>query len=579
MSIERVFVIGAGLMGHGIAQVSAAAGKQVTLSDRTAELAEKGKARIASNLKRQVDKGKLEQSAADDIPVGNLTWDEAEAFCRWLNLVGKGFVYREVPISYAFRTSGASFVRLGRSFGVALLDAGAVHPGPKATLGPAFEVDIARPRDRREMNHDARFKALRGEITQYLIDVAHRRQAGTSAKVIQLPSLVPRVEARKLPSLASLAGMRHAAQLEAMARQESGAAKTPEHAKSSDARFVEFSQVVKVYPTPRGPQTVVDGFDLKMRKGEFISVIGHSGCGKSTVLSMVAGLTDITEGGVILDGREIAGAGPDRGLVFQSPSLVPWLSAYDNVMLGVQRVFADASPAQRRSTVEYYLSRVGLADAMHKRAGELSNGMKQRVGIARALAMEPKVLLLDEPFGALDPGTRQRMHDIILQLWEEERMTVFMVTHDLKEGFKLGTRVLVFENLGAGSAWAEHLADPGGAGIDHHVGTQLVDLDADGDRLRRDRLAETVLAIEHREHGSHRHLRAGLDDAYDEARSQMVSTAKPRRASSRRSRRGGVEAGVAGEVMIEGATCFAQNSRHLCSRSRNPPEKWLNLSL
>ena len=321
-----------------------------------------------------------------------------------------------------------------------------LNPGPKATLGPAFEVDIARPRDRREMNHDARFKALRGEITQYLIDVAHQREAGTSAKVIQLPVLVPRVEGRKLPSLASLAGMRHAVQLEAMAQGESGAAKTPDHAKSSDARFVEFSQVVKVYPTPRGPQTVVDGFELKMRKGEFVSVIGHSGCGKSTVLSMVAGLTDITEGGVILDGREIAGAGPDRGLVFQSPSLVPWLSAYDNVMLGVQRVFADASPAQRRSTVEYYLSRVGLADAMHKRAGELSNGMKQRVGIARAFALNPKLLLLDEPFGMLDSLTRWDLQEVLMEVWARNQVTAIMVTHDVDEAILLADRVVMMTN-------------------------------------------------------------------------------------------------------------------------------------
>ncbi|HUG21137.1 MAG TPA: nitrate ABC transporter ATP-binding protein [Albitalea sp.] len=321
-----------------------------------------------------------------------------------------------------------------------------LNPGPKATLGPAFEVDIARPRDRREMNHDARFKALRGEITQYLIDVAHRREAGTSAKVIQLPVLVPRVEGRKLPSLASLAGMRHAAQLEAMAQRESGAAKTAEHAKLSDARFVEFSQVVKVYPTPRGPQTVVDGFDLKMRKGEFVSVIGPSGCGKSTVLSMVAGLTDITEGGVILDGREIAGAAPDRGLVFQSPSLVPWLSAYENVMLGVQRVFADASAAQRRSTVEYYLSRVGLADAMHKRAGELSNGMKQRVGIARAFALNPKLLLLDEPFGMLDSLTRWDLQEVLMEVWARNQVTAIMVTHDVDEAILLADRVVMMTN-------------------------------------------------------------------------------------------------------------------------------------
>ncbi len=322
-----------------------------------------------------------------------------------------------------------------------------LNPGPRASLGPAFPVDIARPRDRREMNHDPRFKALRGQITKYLIDVAHQREAAAGARVIQLPVLVPRVDGRHRPSLAARAGMRHAHRIDALeAAQNQPRQVVPAEHKPGDVRFVEFSNVVKVYPTPRGPQKVVDGFDLRMRKGEFVSVIGHSGCGKSTVLSMVAGLTEVSGGAIILDGREIADAGPDRGLVFQSPSLVPWLSAYDNVMLGVQRVFRDASPAQRRSTVEYYLSRVGLADSMRKRAGDLSNGMRQRVGIARAFALAPKLLLLDEPFGMLDSLTRWDLQEVLMETWARNQVTSIMVTHDVDEAILLADRVVMMTN-------------------------------------------------------------------------------------------------------------------------------------
>ncbi len=191
---------------------------------------------------------------------------------------------------------------------------------------------------------------------------------------------------------------------------------------------------------------MVDGFDLKMRRGEFISIIGHSGCGKSTVLSMVAGLTEITEGVIVLDGREVADAGPDRGLVFQAPSLVPWLSAYDNVMLGVQRVFPHASKAERDNTVSYYLGRVGLGAAMHKRAAELSNGMKQRVGIARAFALNPKLLLLDEPFGMLDSLTRWDLQQVLMEVWTRSQVTAVMVTHDVDEAILLADRVVMMSN-------------------------------------------------------------------------------------------------------------------------------------
>ena len=329
--------------------------------------------------------------------------------------------------------------------------------GPRARLGPSFVVDIARPRDRREMNHEPRFQALRGEITQHLIKLSHKRSAEQGAKLISLPALTPRdVTVRQRPTAASLLRLRHAAQTEAIERAiVAPAVPLPKMAAAfvapsrvSDDRFVEFSQVVKVYPgiNGKGPQTVVDGFDLKMKRGEFISIIGHSGCGKSTVLSMVAGLTDISEGVIVLDGREVADAGPDRGLVFQAPSLVPWLTAYENVMLGVDRVFGHATPAERRDTAAYYLGRVGLGSSMHKRAAELSNGMKQRVGIARAFALNPKLLLLDEPFGMLDSLTRWDLQEVLMEVWTRSQVTAVMVTHDVDEAILLADRVVMMSN-------------------------------------------------------------------------------------------------------------------------------------
>ena len=162
--------------------------------------------------------------------------------------------------------------------------------------------------------------------------------------------------------------------------------------------YFETFKLGKTYKTPKGDAVIVKNFNLKMKKGEFVCVIGHSGCGKSTVLSMVAGLNEITEGGVILDGNEISGAAPDRGVVFQSPCLLPWMSAWDNVMLGVNQVYYHASRAERNQIVEYYLTAVGLSGSFNKRPDELSGGMRQRVGLARAFALSPKMLLLDEPF-------------------------------------------------------------------------------------------------------------------------------------------------------------------------------------
>jgi nitrate/nitrite transport system ATP-binding protein len=296
-----------------------------------------------------------------------------------------------------------------------------LKPGPGATLGPSFKVDLPRPRDRAAVNHDPAFKALRAEITEYLIAVGVERGAEAG-------------DGRTLPDLTpvSFAGP-------PKAYRDASRVYHPDH-------YVTFSRVKKVFPTPKGPLTVVDGFDADMRKGEFISLIGHSGCGKSTVLTMVAGLTEISEGAIILDGREVNRAGPDRAVVFQAPSLFPWLTALENVALGVDRVYPHASPAERLDVVTYYLERVGLADAMDKKASELSNGMKQRVGIARAFALSPKLLLLDEPFGMLDSLTRWELQEVLMEVWARTQVTTVCVTHDVDEAILMADKVVMMTN-------------------------------------------------------------------------------------------------------------------------------------
>ncbi len=206
--------------------------------------------------------------------------------------------------------------------------------------------------------------------------------------------------------------------------------------------YVELSNLSKVYPTPKGDAVIVKDFNLKIQKGEFITLIGHSGCGKSTVLSMLAGLNEISDGGIILAGKELSGAGPDRGVVFQSPSLLPWMTAYENVMLGVEQVFFTASKQERAEIVEYYLTVVGLGDSMHKKPAELSQGMRQRVGIARAFALKPKMLLLDEPFGMLDSLTRYELQQVLIELWRKNKITALMVTHDVDEALFLSDRIV-----------------------------------------------------------------------------------------------------------------------------------------
>jgi len=201
------------------------------------------------------------------------------------------------------------------------------------------------------------------------------------------------------------------------------------------------------FATRRGPFVALREIDLEIARGEFVALIGHSGCGKSTLLNLVAGLTVPTQGVLLLDGRELKGPGPDRGVVFQNHSLLPWLSCTDNVLLAVERVFgAREGRAQLRERALAALELVGLTHARDKHPGEISGGMKQRVGIARALAMEPKMLLMDEPFGALDALTRARLQDELARIVRATGSTVLMVTHDVDEAVLLSDRIVMMTN-------------------------------------------------------------------------------------------------------------------------------------
>lgn len=291
---------------------------------------------------------------------------------------------------------------------------------PDGTLGDVFKVDLARPRDRAAMNEDARFMQLRAAVTAYLMDV------GISAKT---------EETRRLPNVTP----RHALLPRAY---EDAAAGTS----LADERYLQFSQLHKIYATPKGPLTVVEDFNLTVKKGEFISLIGHSGCGKSTVLTMTAGLNGISKGAIKLDGLHVEGADPERAVVFQSPNLFPWLTAKENVAIGVDKVYPKASQAERQEVVEYYLERVGLADSMDKPASSMSNGMRQRVGIARAFALSPKLLLLDEPFGMLDSLTRWELQEVLMEVWSRTNVTAICVTHDVDEAILLADRVVMMTN-------------------------------------------------------------------------------------------------------------------------------------
>lgn len=210
--------------------------------------------------------------------------------------------------------------------------------------------------------------------------------------------------------------------------------------------YVEMFRLGKTYDTPNGPAVIVEDFSLEMTRGEYVCLLGHSGCGKSTVLTMVAGLNSITHGGVVVAHREIDGPGPDRGVVFQSPCLMPWMTAFENVMLGVKQVYPHGTRQQRHDIVAYYLNLVGLGASLHTRASDLSQGMQQRVGIARAFAIKPRMLLLDEPFGMLDSLTRMELQEVLLEILVRDRVTTLMVTHDVDEALFMSDRVVMMTN-------------------------------------------------------------------------------------------------------------------------------------
>lgn len=232
--------------------------------------------------------------------------------------------------------------------------------------------------------------------------------------------------------------------------------------------ILDISDIDMVFPTPKGDFTALQNINLKIQQGEFVSLIGHSGCGKSTVLNIVAGLYQATKGGVILNGREVREPGPERAVVFQNHSLLPWLSAYQNVELAVKQVFSKRRASSRhyskpqpseaatesrmmnkkemKEWIEHNLELVHMDHAMHKRPDEISGGMKQRVGIARALAMQPEVLLMDEPFGALDALTRAHMQDSLMEIQSELNNTVVMITHDVDEAVLLSDRIVMMTN-------------------------------------------------------------------------------------------------------------------------------------
>ena len=234
------------------------------------------------------------------------------------------------------------------------------------------------------------------------------------------------------------------------------------------SKYIDIQGVGQAFKTSKGPFTALQGIDLTVAKGEFITLIGHSGCGKSTLLNLIAGLTLPSQGMLLCANREIAGPGPERAVVFQNHSLLPWLSCFENVHLGVERVFGAANKstgapsenkAQLKARTLAALELVGLAHAADKRPGEISGGMKQRVGIARALTMEPKVLLMDEPFGALDALTRAKLQDELLEIVARTQSTVVMVTHDVDEAVLLSDRIVMLTN-GPAATIGEVLAVP-----------------------------------------------------------------------------------------------------------------------
>jgi nitrate/nitrite transport system ATP-binding protein len=247
-------------------------------------------------------------------------------------------------------------------------------------------------------------------------------------------------------------------------------------------KYLEIWRLGKSFVTPKGPAEIVKDFDLSIAEGEFVSLIGHSGCGKSTVLSIVAGLQSASGGSAILAGKEITGPGTDRGVVFQAPCLFEWMTALDNVMIGVEQAFPKLAHAERVKKAEEALDSVGLSDALHKKPAELSQGMRQRVGLARAFALSPKMLLLDEPFGMLDALTRLELQGVLMELWSRHRITALMVTHDVDEALYLSDRVAMMTS-GPSATLGGILDVPFGRPRDRHQVTEDPAYDGLRDRM------------------------------------------------------------------------------------------------
>ncbi|MBN8419642.1 MAG: ABC transporter ATP-binding protein [Verrucomicrobia bacterium] len=317
--------------------------------------------------------------------------------------------------------------------------------GPAATFGPSEEIRLRRPRDRATLLAEPEVLAARKRLLDFLI--AQRADTAENVSINPLPDADPIDISMARPTFA----MRW---IRDRAEAKTGIPAVPKHKESHKPAegFVTISKLGKTYQTPRGAAVIVRDFDLHIKRGELVSIIGHSGCGKSTVLSMVAGLSSITDGGVIIDGREIDGAGPDRGMVFQSPNLLPWMSALENVMLGVRQVFYHLNKKEQHDIAAHYLETLGLGGSFDKKPGALSQGMRQRVGLARAFALQPKVLLLDEPFGMLDKLTKLELQDVLLNLRERTGTTAIMVTHDVDEAIYLSDQVVMMSDGPAATA-------------------------------------------------------------------------------------------------------------------------------
>ena len=217
---------------------------------------------------------------------------------------------------------------------------------------------------------------------------------------------------------------------------------------NNSATFLEFDSVAKIYPTDKGKgsYTVLEDVNLSIQEGEFVCLIGHSGCGKSTLLSMVSGLNKPSIGEIRLKNQRITQPGPDRMVIFQNYSLLPWKTAYENVYLAVEQVYKHKSAQEKKDITLEHLELVGLTEAINKKPAQLSGGMKQRVAIARALATRPEVLIMDEPFGALDPITREEMQEELVKIWQDHRCTVLMITHDIDEALFLSDRLVMMTN-------------------------------------------------------------------------------------------------------------------------------------